>query len=33
MRAMKHKMIAKRKLIKLENSETKRQETFYYLIK
>ena len=33
MRAMKYKMIAKRKLIKLENSETKRQETFYYLIK
>ena len=33
MRAMKYKMISKRKLMKLENSETKRQETFYYLIK
>jgi hypothetical protein len=33
MKAMNYKMIAKRKLIKIDNSDNKHQETFYYFIK
>ena len=33
MKAMNYKMIAKRKLIKIDDSGNKHQETFYYFIK